>query len=209
MTRLSSPSRRSLLLSAGAAALANELFGLQAAAQFSPVLSSPLIITVRRSLNFATALNEADCIFGRLYPDDERVFTGAEALCDTIELPFRNERSEISCIRAGTYRGFVRTEPTAEGVNLGWRVQLIGTKQSAIQIHVGNTLQNTRGCILVGTRSDEPNVCLKKKCIPGTTDYYSEVCALKSSASARGALRTLYGVNNAREIVIHVVDSVT
>jgi hypothetical protein len=112
---------------------------------------------------------------GKLHHGGASLSDPGTFLCDTLELPFRNELSEISCIRPGSYAGFVKTEPTAQGVALGWRIQLEGTKQLAIQIHVGNTTDDTRGCILVGTREAG--------------------CALQGGTSsvARDQVRALYG----------------
>ena len=118
---------------------------------------APFEITLRRDSDLSTTLNLNDCVMGQLFLGAGSVSNPGTVICDTLELPFRNELQEVSCIRPGTYSAFVKTAPTAEGVDLGWRLQLEGTKQLAIQIHTGNTTSNTRGCRLVGTRSS--NAC--------------------------------------------------
>jgi len=68
-------------------------------------------------------------------------------------------------------------------------IQLIGTKQTAIQMHTGNTTEETRGCILVGTRSASP-------------------CQLKGGTSkpARDSIKALYGDTNTRPIKVIVLN---
>jgi hypothetical protein len=57
-------------------------------------------------------------------------------------------------IPAGTYQAHVRTDGS-----LGWRLELDGVPNRAnIQIHVGNTPEQTVGCILPGTSSGQNRV---------------------------------------------------
>jgi hypothetical protein len=66
----------------------------------------------------------------------------------TLELPWRNNAPDVSCIPAGTY-----------GVALAWSKKfarltphLFGVPgRSYIEIHPGNWTENTAGCILPGT----------------------------------------------------------
>jgi hypothetical protein len=95
----------------------------------------PFELTLRRDRDLATTLNLNDCVTGKLYRGAVSLSDPGMALCDTLELPYRNELNEISCIKPGSYSAFVRTGKTAEGVDLGWRLQLERTKQLAIQIH--------------------------------------------------------------------------
>lgn len=149
----------------------------------------PFSLTLRRDRNLATTLSLNDCITGRLYitnPGLRRFPTGPIVsdeifLCDTLELPFRNELNEISCIRPGTYGGSIR-----EDGDRGWRIQLTGTKQLAIQIHPGNVTANTHGCILVGTRvSGQP-------------------CTVINSRLMMTRIRDSFGTNNNRSIELIV-----
>lgn len=107
-------------------------------------------------------------------------------VCDTLELPYRNEQNSISCIKPGAYSGFVRTEPTVDGRALGWRIQINWTRQLAVQIHVGNSIDNSPGCVLVG--SAEPPCTLRAG----------------SSGSARDIIKSLYGEANSRKIELTV-----
>ncbi|MDD5178545.1 MAG: DUF5675 family protein [Candidatus Nanoarchaeia archaeon] len=98
-----------------------------------------------------------DCTIGLLYLG-QTTFTGEE-LCYTLENPWRNDEPEISSIPPGTYQAFLRI---SKG---GIRIQLVNAPEnvrSAIQIHVGNNLEDTIGCILVGLEVDRNNCEVKQ-----------------------------------------------
>ncbi|GAL18546.1 hypothetical protein JCM19235_1969 [Vibrio maritimus] len=66
--------------------------------------------------------------------------------CFTLELPWRNNQQNISCIPAGTYWAFKRISPSNGAV-----LQLEGVpNRTFIQIHKGNYTSQIAGCILVG-----------------------------------------------------------
>lgn len=71
--------------------------------------------------------------------------------CLTLELPWRDNAEDVSCIPAGTYKvkvtysnKFKRDLPELLGV----------PGRSKVRIHPGNTTRDTQGCILVGGRLD-------------------------------------------------------
>lgn len=177
-------SRRSALQLLGAGALYSALDHRRTVAQ---LLAFELVL--RRDRNLPITLNLNDCILGKLYLGPPTLSDPGQFLCDTLELPYRNEMQEISCIKPGSYGGFVKTQPTADGVDLGWRIQLESTTQLAIQIHTGNTTAQTHGCILVGTRSGSP-------------------CTIRggSSKPARDHIKELYGDGTDRPIRLTVLN---
>lgn len=80
----------------------------------------------------------SDCTLGRLS------FGGFH--CFTLELPFRDNALDISCIVPGTYRAYIYDSPTN-----GRCIQLDGVPgRTMIQIHAGNYTRDILGCILVG-----------------------------------------------------------
>ncbi len=93
------------------------------------------------------------CIIGKLelYDGSFPVFS-----CKTLELPWNNNRRNVSCIRGGRYTIERRTHGRYyKAYNHRWghefsleipRVQGRGD----ILIHTGNFKKHTRGCILVG-----------------------------------------------------------
>ena len=74
----------------------------------------------------------------------------------SLERPFEGNISLISSIPAGSYAAAVKERPGATDT---WRIQLLNTKdRKNVQIHVGNTLADTLGCILVG-ETLKPDKC--------------------------------------------------
>jgi hypothetical protein len=68
-------------------------------------------------------------------------------LCYTLELPWRWNQNNVSCIPLGRYRGYLRYDKAD-----GWRIQLTNVPgRAGVQIHVGNYPSDIKGCILVGT----------------------------------------------------------
>ena len=75
--------------------------------------------------------------------------------CDTLELPWRNNASQVSCIPVGTYKVFPRTSP-----KYGNHLHVTGVNgRDLILIHWGNYAASAnkktgtpdiKGCILVG-----------------------------------------------------------
>lgn len=66
----------------------------------------------------------------------------------TLELPWRHNQENISCIPPGVYRCTKWVSPTK-----GYVAKLHDVpERSNVLIHVGNTRINTTGCILIGTK---------------------------------------------------------
>ena len=83
-------------------------------------------------------IRQFDCTLGVLWCDGLRLFT--------LELPYKNNKKDVSCIKPGEYDAFIRESPTN-----GTVIQLKGVEgRSYIQIHSGNYTNQIRGCILVG-----------------------------------------------------------
>lgn len=90
---------------------------------------------------------------GTLWLDDE-------PLCYTLEEPWRNNIKRISCIPAGEYE-CVKHNGSFKNV---WRL-LDVPKRTAVLIHAGNTLEDTEGCILVGTSTDHKRLYDSRKAL--------------------------------------------
>lgn len=77
-------------------------------------------------------------------------------LCYTLELPWRWNEKNKSCIPLGEYRAHLRFDHTDK-----WRIELLnvpGNRQN-VQIHIGNYPKDIEGCVVVGT-SYHPNAVL-------------------------------------------------
>ncbi|WP_299755295.1 DUF5675 family protein [uncultured Pontibacter sp.] len=80
--------------------------------------------------------------------NDQAVFS-----CKTLELAWRNNEPQISCIPTGTYQVVKRWSQ-----KYGNHFHVLGVPgRSYILIHVGNYYTEIRGCILVGTTHTDIN----------------------------------------------------
>jgi hypothetical protein len=81
---------------------------------------------------------------GRLYVLDEN--NGIKYDCDTLELPWKNNDHNVSCIPEGEYMVMKRTS-----VKFKNHFHILNVKDRAfILIHPGNYFTDIRGCVLVG-----------------------------------------------------------
>jgi SH3-like domain-containing protein len=94
-----------------------------------------------------------------LYDDNNSVvFT-----CKTLELPWRNNESKVSCIPTNTYRAIYRGENEGSGkYGKHYRILQADGKtevpgRSFILIHSGNHFWDIKGCILVGVSHQDIN----------------------------------------------------
>lgn len=74
---------------------------------------------------------------------------GEERLLRTLELPWKGNRQQVSCIPEGTYP---LQAHVFDGRYETARVEGV-TGRAGIVFHIGNTPDHTDGCILVGLRS--------------------------------------------------------
>jgi hypothetical protein len=82
----------------------------------------------------------------KLFDGRKEIFT-----CKTLELPWRDNESNISCIPVGTYNAVKRV---SDKYKYSYHVKSRGEDQVAgrawILIHPGNYFTDIRGCILIG-----------------------------------------------------------
>ena len=89
-------------------------------------------------LNLKT-ISYDDCTIGRL--------TAGDFQCLTLELPWRDNQPNVSCIPPGEYAYKIRFSPKKQYYVL--ELQNVPGR-SYIQIHVGNFTRQIEGCILPG-----------------------------------------------------------
>lgn len=82
---------------------------------------------------------QGDCTIGMVYVDSMR-------LCFSLELPWRNNVQNVSCIPAGVYWASKYRSKSKGDVVLLHDVY----NRSYIEIHAGNYTRQIEGCILVG-----------------------------------------------------------
>jgi hypothetical protein len=86
------------------------------------------------------------------------LFVNGERFCDTLELPYKNNERNISCIPEGHYK--VRLRYPRESATRDYLHLLIQDvpNRDFVLVHIGNTAQDTRGCLLVGLGSQQDSV---------------------------------------------------
>jgi hypothetical protein len=207
--------RRSLLLGALAFGTTCGLFRPTAPAQ-SP---QPFRIVIRREYSLADLVGSASstCTYGRLWAVaparnlvTEPILPQEQPVCETLELPHRGNSRCISQIPNGTYKAAAELHK-----ELGWSIRLADVPgRSGVLIHAGNSIEQTDGCILVGTDRHPKGKCdcfvrdpAKKPIYDNngcrvsggpTTAEIGKACAaagiaLPGSKKALAALRGLYG----------------
>ncbi len=67
-------------------------------------------------------------------------------LCLTLELPWRENAKNVSCILPGEYQCVPHSGPRFRGV---WRLLSVPGREGVL-IHPGNTIADIQGCIAVG-----------------------------------------------------------
>ena len=107
----------------------------------------------------------ADVILTRFLYGQEATFGtmhyGELPICCTLELPWKQNKSRISCIPTGLYKTVVYQSPTKGKV---WLLKDVPGR-SMIEIHIGNFPKDILGCIAVGDSffRDRPGVLNSKK----------------------------------------------
>ena len=86
------------------------------------------------------------------------LFVNGERFCDTLELPYKNNERNISCIPEGQYK--VRLRYPRESATRDYLHLLIQDvpNRDFVLVHIGNTAQDIRGCVLVGLGSQQDSV---------------------------------------------------
>lgn len=149
----------------------------------------PVRLLVLRRLGLSPTTHcTAPCIRGRLY--DVTALAGAldgtmipllgnaQALCDVIERPWRNNASNVSSIPKGQYTARIRDDKTKTWMdteNKRWRLELENTSpRSAIQFHFGGDVSWSEGCFIVGSLRQGADG-------PGVTPSYCRVAAAEQA----------------------------
>lgn len=91
--------------------------------------------------------SSTECTMGRLLINEKEI-------CNTLELPWIDNKNGISSIPLGTYSGRIRTDGGSSGKK-SWRIELNNVPgRTYIQIHLGTRPSQIEGCILVGARAN-------------------------------------------------------
>jgi hypothetical protein len=103
----------------------------------------------------------------------------------TLERPPIANIGFISSIPDGNYAANIRTDHPDH-----WRIELIGVpKRDHVQIHIGNVVDDTVGCILVGKTISR------------------DLCSLGNSAQAYSDLRTAFAMQDGAKVTVTIRSS--
>lgn len=90
--------------------------------------------------------NEEKQTLGYMIVFNER--NGIEFTCCTLELPWKDNERQISCIPTGTYKGTKRTSP-----KYGLHIHILDVPdRDWILVHQANFVRQLRGCVAVGKK---------------------------------------------------------
>lgn len=146
----------------------------------------PFVIRVVRSGGWQQLMQRELCIPGTVYsvdPDRTQSDRPGSFVCYSMELPQRGNQNQISAIPVGSYRAAARVSD-----NNGPVIQLSGVAgREAIQIHSGNAVDHTLGCILLG------NTKVSQAPKQGSEILTAGKCWIAGSKAARKELLALYG----------------
>ena len=114
----------------------NLLKKLEESKSTKPILSSINLLIIRDTFTDKSTIGT--------------LFINGERFCDTLELPYINNESLISCIPKGSYK--VRLRLPRESATRDYLHLLVKDvpNRKWILFHRGNTAKDTRGCVLVG-----------------------------------------------------------
>lgn len=97
-----------------------------------------------------------DVTLGKLYVDG--IYE-----CETLELPWLDNKQSISCIPNGSYPVRIRTADESRSYKYNHLIVKEVPNRSYILFHIGNRTADSRGCILTGKTRKKDFVGLSKK----------------------------------------------
>lgn len=114
-------------------------------------------------LTIARKYSDKNCTSGYLAVNDQIV-------AYTLERPWQGNAPLISSIPDGTYGGILRYDHADQ-----WRIELTGVPdRTHVQIHTGNSPDDSEGCILVGMKLGD------------------DLCSVQNSKAAYSALKNAF-----------------
>ncbi|WP_320008367.1 DUF5675 family protein [Maridesulfovibrio sp.] len=114
-----------------------------------------------------------------------------KVICWSLEEPWRENRAGVSCIPQGRYPLKLEFSPS-KGRKL-WTIKDVPNR-SYVRIHAGNTVDDTEGCPLTGSR---PGYLKGKRAVLGSRDGFKEfMAAMAGSDSAEIDIVSISGLSD-------------
>jgi hypothetical protein len=148
--------------------------------------TATFVIRIVRTLGWDRLMQREACIPGTVYsvlPDSIVSDVPGTKVCYSMELPSRGNNDKISAIPPGMYSAFARLSEKTGPV-----LELAGVNgRTAVQIHTGNIVDHSEGCILLGSTPVSAGP-------PQGADILTAgKCWIAGSKDARTKLLGLYG----------------
>ena len=146
----------------------------------------PFVVRIVRTDGWEQLMQRESCVPGTVYsvnPDRIESDNPGSKLCFSMELPQRGNQNQISAVPRGNYRAKARLSDKNGPV-----IELTGVPgRDAIQMHSGNSPDQTLGCILLGTTA------VSQGAPHGSEILKSGNCWISGSKTARNNLLNVYG----------------
>ena len=114
-----------------------------------------------------------------------------KVVCWCLEEPWRGNRTGVSCIPQGRYPLKLEFSPS-KGRKL-WTIKDV-PERSYVRIHIGNTVDDTEGCPLTGSR---PGYLEGKRAVLGSRDGFKEfMSAMSGSENAEIDIVSIFGLSD-------------
>lgn len=121
-----------------------------------------------RQVELIRVEQSAECTIGVLQ-------VNGQSVCWTLEEPWRYNQQDVSCIPEGRYPLRLEFSPS-KGSKL-WTIKDVPGR-SYVRIHIGNTVDDTEGCPLTGTK---PGHLYGKRAVLGSRNAFKEFMAAMGS----------------------------
>ena len=135
-----------------------------------------LLTDLKKSVGIQKSTNLL-LIRDRMTPDSTqgKLYLNGEYQCETLELPWLDNKKSISCIPEGQYKVKFREAYESRSYNYKHLIVMGVPDRSYILFHIGNRTKDSRGCILTGKTRKDDFVGLSKKAHSGLMDALEEL----------------------------------
>lgn len=146
----------------------------------SKLMKHPMLSLLVGALLLLSSVSAAEVVLQRGITGSKatigKLSVNGESICEFLEYP---THPPFKFLNPGTYAAYTRADGSK-----GWRIELKDTAPfTHIQIHVGNSLPDSEGCLLAGYNADAER--------PWVADSKKAMTAIKKAVDAAGGNLTV------------------